>query len=336
MNEGFIEGANLAIQMHWLNMQKQRTEELAKYRRSQEEWTNWQMRRSMEEVERARQIRERWEEATKPRIEQRQVTTTIPGRSWTPEGWGGDMPSLTVAPLESQRTIEETVNPLEAAYGKNANTARAYELAGIPVPEGLKVKQTDKPAISGVSPEKFTPESLFKFQQSGNYADLIPIETPKEYAPELKKFVKGKQVRDVDMNKPSEVAKARAEGFTEYEKPEKPESPVEQESRRLMNITRASNLAAKEIAYKYGPGAFIVNSITGESYMNPEYGTPEKREKIMQEWQHRTEEILTNKPRAKPAKSKPLDETTAKQILKEAGGDKNKARQIAKQRGFIF
>ena len=271
MNEGFIEGANLAIQMYWLNMQKQRTEELAKYRRSQEEWTNWQMRRSMEEVERARQTRGQWEEATKPRIEQRQVTTTIPGRSWTPEGWGGDMPSLTVAPLESQRTIEETVNPLEAAYGKNANTARAYELAGIPVPEGLKVKQTDKPAISGVSPEKFTPESLFKFQQSGNYADLIPIETPKEYAPELKKFVKGKQVRDVDMNKPSEVAKARAEGFTEYIEPDRGrESPAEAAAKTTARIS--AGLKAWKATFKEMMGREPSKDEIKRKLINDPYG----------------------------------------------------------------
>ena len=37
-----------------------------------------------------------------------------------------------------------------------------------------------------------------------------------------------------------------------------------------------------------------------------------------------------------PAAKKPLDEETAMKILKEAGGDKEKARAIAKQRGFSF
>jgi hypothetical protein len=31
-----------------------------------------------------------------------------------------------------------------------------------------------------------------------------------------------------------------------------------------------------------------------------------------------------------------LDQTTAESILKEAGGDKNKAREIAKKRGYKF
>ena len=35
-------------------------------------------------------------------------------------------------------------------------------------------------------------------------------------------------------------------------------------------------------------------------------------------------------------KTKPLDEATASTILKEAGGDKNRARQIAKERGYKF
>ena len=34
------------------------------------------------------------------------------------------------------------------------------------------------------------------------------------------------------------------------------------------------------------------------------------------------------------AANKPLDRNTAMSILKEAGGDKNKARAIAQQRGF--
>lgn len=38
----------------------------------------------------------------------------------------------------------------------------------------------------------------------------------------------------------------------------------------------------------------------------------------------------------KPPALKPLDKATAKEILKEAGGDKSKARQIAKDRGYTF
>lgn len=49
-----------------------------------------------------------------------------------------------------------------------------------------------------------------------------------------------------------------------------------------------------------------------------------------------TAPAATNQPAAAPAPGKPLDEVTAKQILLEAGGDKNKARQIAAQRGFVF
>lgn len=48
-------------------------------------------------------------------------------------------------------------------------------------------------------------------------------------------------------------------------------------------------------------------------------------------------------PRTAPAtqnrnqpQGKPLDQNTARAILKEAGGDKNKARQLAKQRGYSF
>lgn len=39
----------------------------------------------------------------------------------------------------------------------------------------------------------------------------------KEYAPQLKKFVMGGQVLDVDMNKPKELKAARDAGFTEYQ-----------------------------------------------------------------------------------------------------------------------
>jgi hypothetical protein len=43
-----------------------------------------------------------------------------------------------------------------------------------------------------------------------------------------------------------------------------------------------------------------------------------------------------SKPAAAPAAGKPLDAATAKQLLQEAGGDKNKARELAKQRGYTF
>ncbi|GAG12255.1 unnamed protein product, partial [marine sediment metagenome] len=39
---------------------------------------------------------------------------------------------------------------------------------------------------------------------------------------------------------------------------------------------------------------------------------------------------------ATETEEKTLDEATAQQILGEAGGDKEKAREIAKQRGFKF
>ena len=44
-----------------------------------------------------------------------------------------------------------------------------------------------------------------------------------------------------------------------------------------------------------------------------------------------------SKPAATPAAAgKPLDTATAKQLLQEAGGDKNKARELAKARGYTF
>lgn len=42
------------------------------------------------------------------------------------------------------------------------------------------------------------------------------------------------------------------------------------------------------------------------------------------------------KPLKTGTKEKSLDETTATAILKEAGGNKEKARLIAKKRGYVF
>lgn len=47
-------------------------------------------------------------------------------------------------------------------------------------------------------------------------------------------------------------------------------------------------------------------------------------------------EYWKGKGKAKTQTNKPLDEVTAKEILKEAGGDKEKARKIAKERGYTF
>src|SRR4030043_793528 len=52
----------------------------------------------------------------------------------------------------------------------------------LPGAEGMgKALEPQSPEISDVSPKDFTPESVAKFQQSGNYGDLERVETPKEY-----------------------------------------------------------------------------------------------------------------------------------------------------------
>jgi len=60
------------------------------------------------------------------------------------------------------------------------------------------------------------------------------------------------------------------------------------------------------------------------------YG-PEDTKIIMDE-----AEMLYDKLYGKKKESKEIDEATAKEILKEAGGNKEKARKLAKERGYTF
>jgi hypothetical protein len=67
----------------------------------------------------------------------------------------------------------------------------------------------------------------------------------------------------------------------------------------------------------------------------------DKQDKIVERWQKRLdkEEAAWDENRgvASPVPTtKPIDVDSAKALLKEAGGDKEKARSLAKERGFHF
>lgn len=68
---------------------------------------------------------------------------------------------------------------------------------------------------------------------------------------------------------------------------------------------------------------------------DPAYGLeedPEKKDKVLRDTMETVKNIYNRGERA----GKALDKATAAQILKEAGGDKSKARKIAKKRGYGF
>lgn len=81
-------------------------------------------------------------------------------------------------------------------------------------------------------------------------------------------------------------------------KPEKAGSDLERENKELTMKGKAANLAGKKMAMKYGKDAFFVNTLTGDTFMNPNYGTPDQRQKIMEEWEQTTEKLLPKSMRS--------------------------------------
>jgi hypothetical protein len=97
-----------------------------------------------------------------------------------------DKAIVTAAKLED---IKATKLKSEAEFGlKSAQTTKALA-------EAAKAQREQISSPFGkVDPDKFTPESLNKFQQTGNYQDLVPVEPTKFSDPYLMAGADGKQI----------------------------------------------------------------------------------------------------------------------------------------------
>jgi hypothetical protein len=114
-------------------------------------------------------------------------------------------------------------------------------------------------------------------------------------------------------------------------------STVDEETRGL-NREQKKNLIAERIMKKKFGVMPSLNTLTGETVFptNPATNKPFTTQEWAQEADTAYREASGEKAAPQKPTDKPLDTDTAKKILSEAGGDKNKARVIAKSRGYKF
>jgi len=114
-----------------------------------------------------------------------------------------DKAIVTAAKLED---IKATKLKSEAEFGlKSAQTTKALA-------EAAKAQREQISSPFGkVDPDKFTPESLNKFQQTGNYQDLVPVDPTKYTDPYMSTGADGKPIlvqRNLKTNQVEPVDKA--------------------------------------------------------------------------------------------------------------------------------
>ena len=119
------------------------------------------------------------------------------------------------------KTVPATVVPATETGAGNifgATPLRTPEVRGFPQITEPTIQ--DLTRILGTLPKGSTMAGAVKKRIEEMRKALIP-EKPKEYAPELVKFVNKKgNVIDVDKNKPEDVRKARVTGYSEYKEPD--------------------------------------------------------------------------------------------------------------------
>jgi hypothetical protein len=200
-----------------------------------------------------------------------------------PEKYGVDWSGM---PIEEMKNYKQAIKEALKFHKQNPSdfTKKTVEMLAADIrtkfpsmPQGYEASIAEME--KGVQPPQRKIEEIGKrgYEVSGYPGEqLLPVtpestETPKEYAPELKKFVKGKQVRDVDMNKPSDVAKARAEGFTEYIEPERGRETAGEAAAKAAARTSAG-LKAWKVTFKEMMGRDPTKEEIRRKLINDPYG----------------------------------------------------------------
>ena len=171
----------------------------------------------------------------------------------------------------------------------------------------------------------FTPESIQSYMAARNEGrETTGIlmkgkgdsELFKSYGPEGKKFTwEEKKLGATGAEKPGdESGTALQKNYNFLTK-----APFNKTAEEALSFLRTSQGKSKE--------QFLLGQF---EKARANYG-PEDTKIIMDE-----AEMLYDKLYGKKKESKEIDEATAKEILKEAGGNKEKARKLAKERGYTF
>lgn len=104
---------------------------------------------------------------------------------------------------------------------------------------------------------------------------------------------------------------------------------------QLLRLREKYQFDAKSNSY-ISKEAGVLRKISPEKYQQLEKQIEDGYRALLKVGRLEVEEAAPAPAGAPPTKGKRLDAETARKILQEAGGDKNKAREIARQRGYIF
>jgi hypothetical protein len=260
---------------------------------------------------------------------------------------------LDVSAEEHKLTREERTahnRALEKIYADNAETRKltATSLAGQREGRLVPVKQADGTvayermldAVGQEVPQK--PEKLVPVKQADGSVTYAPAseatgqEVPQKAAQKYKN-VPG--VGLVDVSGPEPVVKIKSPVLGKGSVGRVGGKPTA----NIQNIEYLvghgwDRKAAEDIVLhgKRMPRENFIANMTKSIYGNEFIADEDKPKKMEEAIKFYDSMIPRSGGEKKPAVGKTLDQATATQILQEAGGDKDKARKIAKDRGYIF
>lgn len=266
-------------------------------------------------------------------------------RADVPGGFVEDTYAAELARAERNKTDEERMNALKAARMQGQ-----FEFNQL-VQKGVRPEQAllqTLPRIFAGEPEKMVKAATDLQEFSAPQTSLIPS------APQIVELEGGLQARRTGP-KTWDYAQKKDES-------EKIQSDIKKmelnSAMRALNATRDASMDGlnplkKEAAIKALPSLEarvaalqeqMIVGATPKTNAVPEIPAAIKRSTITEElpgggFEIKRKEVQAAPPpaEAKPAKSeKKLTEGDARSILKEVGGDKEKARKLARERGYVF
>jgi hypothetical protein len=169
-----------------------------------------------------------------------------------------DKAIVTAAKLED---IKATKLKSEAEFGlKSAQTTKALA-------EAAKAQREQISSPFGkVDPDKFTPESLNKFQQTGNYQDLVPVDPTKYTDPYMSTGADGKPIlvqRNLKTNQVEPVDKASKVSVSATAMSKQAEDISKTKVKRLDDFENAAVAADSVIENVNAISSVLNNAFTG-------------------------------------------------------------------------
>jgi len=179
--------------------------------------------------------------------------------------------------------------------------------------------------IGNISTKDYTGASIDKFKRTGNHADLVPVKGDGDGS-------SSGVPKDADYR--AWHSKAEADAYKKVFA-----NKLSRDAELLAMMNRDPEQATAMLSKAMTPEQAKAIEIEIDAYMQKNT-TPGVLKQYLEIKKRGAAEAMTKSPGAAGAPAvqggAQLDASTAQQILMEAGGDKNKAREIARQRGYNF